>query len=621
MIMQNNLLKQKLEALLFGGLFLFSCQSPTEQSASKEAETNHTQEIEAYYVQMMDSCTHYLHLIDTSQSKSKNQQIFLAARKWYKYAEPIIIAYDHENYKTINGPNLLKVEIDDYTDIKKIKPNSFQVLEEILFAVGEYDRETLQRSSDFLKARVPFMAENHMIKEQTDRHHLKMIRDVIVNIATKGLTGFDSPALSQSLIEAAYNYESLAKILAIYKNSFTDETIYQAWMAELDSAKATLLGGKFDDFDRYAFIKTHTKRQLELIKQTAKDFQLELTANEALNQYATTIFSQEFYNISDFTPPQRQISRESIALGKKLFNDKQLSLNGKLSCASCHHEDKAFTDGLTKAKGNDDGELLRNTPTLTYAVYQRKFFYDAVSTSLEGQIINVIGNPKEFHTNFEAMEKEVMNNSAYQSAFNELYKGKTNARNIRNAISDYVRSLAPFNSKFDRNINGEENSLSKLERKGFNLFMGKASCGTCHFAPSFFGTVPPSYDETELENLGVPATASFNNPDLDQDLGAYEPFKVDERKFFFKTSTVRNIAMTAPYMHNGVYETLEEVIEFYNVGGGAGMGIDNPYQTLPADSLHLSELEKQALIAFLNSLTDSVYQSEPLEKELKAALR
>ncbi|MEM9143510.1 MAG: methylamine utilization protein, partial [Bacteroidota bacterium] len=164
-----------------------------------------------------------------------------------------------------------------------------------------------------------------------------------------------------------------------------------------------------------------------------------------------------------------------------------------------------------------------------------------------------------------------------------------------------------FDSKFDRNMQGLEESLTEEEIAGFNLFMGKAACATCHFPPTFNGTVPPHYAETEFENLGVTQTADFEHPVLDGDPGQYYPYEVEERRNFFKTATVRNAELTAPYMHNGAYNTLEEVVNFYNVGGGAGMGLDVPYQTLPPDSLNLSERESKALIAFMGTLTDKQF--------------
>ena len=190
-----------------------------------------------------------------------------------------------------------------------------------------------------------------------------------------------------------------------------------------------------------------------------------------------------------------------------------------------------------------------------------------------------------------------------------MYNGQITNMNVRNAIATYIRSLAPFDSKFDRNMNDLEDTMTTEEINGFNLFMGKAACATCHFPPAFNGTVPPKYMETEFENLGVPKNASFDNPVLDDDLGQFFPYEVNEKKHFFKTSTVRNVELTGPYMHNGVYETLEEVVQFYNVGGGQGMGLDVPLQTLPSDSLNLTDIESKAIIAFMKTLTDQQYKT------------
>ena len=134
--------------------------------------------------------------------------------------------------------------------------------------------------------------------------------------------------------------------------------------------------------------------------------------------------------------------------------------------------------------------------------------------------------------------------------------------------------------------------------------MGKAKCGTCHFFPVFNGTLPPWYTKAESEIIGVPATASWKNAQIDSDRGRYEINKMNELLYAFKTPTVRNISFTAPYMHNGVYKSLAEVLLFYQRGGGAGIGIPLPHQSLPFDTLALSAGDKDALIAFLSSLSD-----------------
>jgi len=366
--------------------------------------------------------------------------------------------------------------------------------------------------------------------------------------------------------------------------------------------------GEFDSFDRYQFIKDYTNPQLELINKTADDWGVVLKTSRPLNPRSTNLFDKDFLNIDHFKPPHSPaITKDRVLLGEKMFNDISLSKTGDMSCASCHHADKAFTDGLKKSKGNDGSELLRNSPTLNYAVYQRSFFLDGTTSALESQIVGVLNNDKEFHMGLKMLEKKVGDNLQYKLGFDTLYAGKITNRNIRNAISTYIRSLAPFDSKFDRNMQGKENTLSNEEIKGFNLFMGKAACATCHFPPVFNGTIPPKFQETEFEKLGVPTFADFKYTEqtVDADPGMFYPYKVEERRGFFKTPTIRNAEFTGPYMHNGVYETLQEVIDFYDAGGGIGIGLEVPYQTLPSDSLGLTKAERDAIISFMKTLSDS----------------
>ena len=213
-------------------------------------------------------------------------------------------------------------------------------------------------------------------------------------------------------------------------------------------------------------------------------------------------------------------------------------------------------------------------------------------------------NPNEFHSSLEKMATYVKNTTTYPVLFQKVFQESPSDYNIRMAIAAFILSLNPFDSKFDRNISNKENTLTQSEINGFNLFMGKAKCATCHFAPLFNGTVPGNYRESEIELIGVPQSKSKINPKIDSDLGRYEVFKTENRKYFFKTPTLRNIAKTAPYMHNGVYATLEEVIDFYDTGGGNGLGFQLEFQTLPFDNLQLTPKEKSELIAFLKTLND-----------------
>jgi len=600
-----------LGAIFFLLILIVYYTSKQEQTytAVRLENSDYTLPIREHYLKCLDSAAFFIKKIDTLSSLKDNQFFFLKSRKWYKKAEPMMIAYDYQNYLSINAPNLLKVEIDDYTDIKKLKPKSYQVLEEYLFGEESITNKELCRVYHYLQVRLPYLRANHNLIRQYDYHHLTMIRDGIVNIATKGITGFDSPMLANSLIEAKYNYESLLKVIEIYDNKFSSKQLLNQWKQSIALSVSKLTTSNFDNFDRYDFIKTCTDKQLQLIVNTAKDWEVPLKKSSALNPEATHVFSKDFFNINRFkTPHSPAITKANIALGKALFNDKSLSISKQISCATCHIASKAFTDGKAIATGLNEVKLARNTPPLPYALYQKSFFYDGRSAVLEDQIVGVTNNAKEFHIAQDSLVDIVKRNPSYISSFHEIYNGNINSYNIRNAIANYIRSLAPFDSKLDRNMQNLENTITAKEIKGFNLFMGKAACATCHFAPTFFGTVPPKFDETEFEHLGVTATADFINPILDADPGQYFPYKVEEKRGFFKTSTVRNAAITAPYMHNGAYKTLEEVLAFYNKGGGAGMGLNVPYQTLPSSPLNLGEEEISAIITFIKTLTDSRYE-------------
>ena len=218
----------------------------------------------------------------------------------------------------------------------------------------------------------------------------------------------------------------------------------------------------------------------------------------------------------------------------------------------------------------------------------------------------MVNNPNEFHLSLNDLEKRVLENSTYQQTFEKVYAKPINNQLIRNAIASYIMSLTPFNSKFDNNMQGKENSLTQSEKNGFNLFMGKAKCATCHFAPLFNGLVPTVFKESELELIGVPNSKDTLNAIVSSDLGRYGIYKTEQKKHFFKTPTIRNIEKTAPYMHNGVYTSLEEIVDFYNKGGAAGLGIELEFQTLPPDELNLTNQEKKDLVAFMKTLTDKI---------------
>lgn len=294
-----------------------------------------------------------------------------------------------------------------------------------------------------------------------------------------------------------------------------------------------------------------------------------------------------------------------MQLGRQLFFDKRLSGTGARSCATCHQPQKGYANNLPKNSSIDGKSVIfRNTPTILYAALQPVQFADGRLSFLEDQAKAVIENHSEMKGDLKKIARQLTADNAYKRmAANAFGKDTVSGEDVAKALASFIRSQAPFSSQFDAFLQGNEKALSAQAIKGFNLFMGKAKCGTCHFMPLFNGVVPPHYTKMESEVLGVPqqARAPF---DLDSDEGKYRFTGAAVHRFAFKTPTLRNIALTAPYMHNGVYNTLEEVVDFYDKGGGAGLGISLSNQTLPAEPLNLTKEEKGAIVQFLHSLTD-----------------
>ncbi len=586
--------------------YIFVCLLLLVTACNKKENTNKyisiqpIKKVENLYTKYLTSTINSLDsMIGTSQSEQKKH--YLIARKSFKLLEPILAYSDKGNYKSLNAPNIAIIK-EDIHDVKISNPIGFQVIEETLYNES-VDTIALHHAVSVTRDRLKLIKKNFLLKLK-NYHLIWLIRSQLTRIATTGITGFDSPVLGQSLLESSYTYQTLQDLLTIYEDNFKSKILLKTYITSFQQAQAALQYD-FDNFDRFGFIKNHIHPQLEMLLEVQKDWEVTFPFELALSNDLNSLFTKETINVDYFSDHKSDTTKmaEKVAFGKDLFNDKSLSKNYDMACATCHIKEFAFTDG----RKTFDTHQTRNTPTVTYASYQKAFFMDARAGSLEGQVIGVVENHNEFNMSMDSIVARVSKNKEYKEKINTLYNNKRVDYNIRHAIASYIRTLNTFNSKFDKNIRGEENTLSAEEKRGFNLFMGKALCATCHFAPIFNGTVPPHFKYTELEFIGVPQTTDTIAPQLSSDLGRYYVFNTKERKHFFKTPTVRNIAKTAPYMHNGVYETLEEVMNFYNKGGGAGLGLENEYQTLPFDNLQLSQDEIQAVIAFMETLTDETY--------------
>ena len=432
----------------------------------------------------------------------------------------------------------------------------------------------------------------------------------VYRIISLGLTGFDAPISLHSISETRMVLQSVNTISRLYKKDIGD-TLYREGTSLFAKADAYLDKNRgFNKFDRLTFVREYINPISAWIVMCSDRLNcIDPAQRSPLNPAAKSLFARDIINLNYFSPNENyRPTAARIALGKRLFYDVRLSGDGSRSCASCHKPELAFTDGLAKPIGIASNKiLLRNTPTLWNAALQTRQFYDSRTETLENQLSAVVHNADEMNGSLRSSIGWLTANVEYSTLFAAAYPSGNehiSEYHIANAISSYVRSLIGLNSRFDRYMRRETDSFSPGEKNGFSLFMGKAKCGTCHYAPVFNGLTPPLYQETESEILGVPATAGAGAV-LDEDGGKYNFTHVPAHKYAFKTSTVRNVALTAPYMHNGVFATLQEVLDFYNDGGGSGRGIKIPTQTLPAEKLNLTAREMKDIIAFLNTLTDT----------------
>lgn len=603
--------------LVFLGITAFDNK---QDSPVSEIKHRHEKRLQLF-IQELELLSQYLN--DNTASDENIQIRFMEARRAFKAWEYLGEHLDPMMTKDkVNGAPLPKIERNSF-GMNILQPRGMQVLDELIFADNiQENKDEIQRQLYMLKETMKEVAT--LGYPVYDRTILEAARTELVRLFTMGLTGFDVPGSSNSVTDAITVLQTMREDLLLYQPLFTetDATTASMFYINLNDCISYLeQHDNFDSLDRLYVLKTYINPLfaglLSLHRQTGIEMIHEVTQKYLLppyNHLSDNLFANDFLDPYKYIRLPKDInSPQMVELGKMLFFDPVLSSNNKRACASCHDPKKAFTDGMPKSTAlSYEGTVDRNAPTLINSVYSERFFHDMRSEALEDQIEHVLVNRKEFDTDMMRIIAKLKQSEEYVDMFNYAFKTldgeKLNGHTISFAVSAYVSSLRGFNSPFDKYVRGEQAHINDDVRRGFNLFMGKAACGTCHFAPVFNGTVPPKYEESESEVLGVAKNPYVKNQVVDPDPGrgvARLKEQSDFNKYAFKTPTVRNAALTAPYMHNGAYKTLEDVMDFYNKGGGEGFGIHLDNQTLPFDSLSLNKQEINDIIAFMKALTDT----------------
>ncbi len=301
---------------------------------------------------------------------------------------------------------------------------------------------------------------------------------------------------------------------------------------------------------------------------------------------------------TDNTPSNNPITNEGARLGRVLFYDTKLSRNNTISCASCHQQAFGFSDPLTLSNGFEGGKTGRNSMGLANAAFYEngKFFWDERASSLEEQALMPIQDETEMGMTLQELEIKLQNEEYYKYLFAQAYGDSiVTSERIAKSIAQFIRSMVSYQSKFDKALakhNGELTAettlsgLSALENIGMSVFISeeKGNCASCH--------IPPTFSAPEATNIGLDVVY--------EDKGVGKTTGREEDIGKFKVPSLKNVALTAPYMHDGRFETLEQVVEHYQT--------EVKPQPFPDDRLkirlHLSEEEVQGLVAFMNTLTD-----------------
>ncbi len=560
------------------------------------------------------------------ESKSKTKTEILRLRKalkgldlWLRYLEPT-------SYKKINGPLPVEWETEVFEKFEKPYRREGAGYTLALLYLDEVEAgkdSLLQLLQAALKATRIYL-EDSIVKRVNDPAHFYFCnRLFLLNLAAIYTSGFDCPNADAILPELHAMLMNTGNIYFAYSKAYPGLALSNEYLALYKGLIAFVEGSLSDyhTFDHFIFIRDYINPLYAINQSAIRSHQLSSRSvvDYSLNKQNNSLFDKQLYTAQNTKGLFRRVQdpkalAEIEELGKLLFYDPLFSANNKRACASCHKSQSYFADENVSSHLQLSAQSLleRNTPSLINSMYNHLIMADGKLLDLQEQVRAVVSNSLEMGEDPTNVLKKVMSCNDYNKRLTAIKRfvpedSEIGFDHLASAITFYYGKFSQQRSEFDAAMN-KKAELSAEVKAGFNLFMGKAQCATCHFVPHFNGVKPP-YVGSEFEVLGVPSDTNYTA--LSSDVGRYAINPAPETYRAFRTGSLRNISRTAPYMHNGVFRTLEQVIDFYSDGGGAGHGLDVPNQTLSSDSLHLNALEKKQLLAFMKALDETIVIEAP----------
>lgn len=603
----HGLLKPFTVFFCLGLLLLLSFSQTRYQSSSERLST--------VLLQQIAEAENVLSLLG---STTADEQLFYDFRKRFKSLEwTYPLFFDPETVEHLTSSKFWVFQ-EQSTGYSFEETGSLQAAE----AYGNYGRLKSELSKFFSELKEKISTTKFSFPEVV----LALLNDIYQQYFLH-LTGYDLINTDQLINEYQLLLQNYVQILQTLNQDATGHQKKQikTTIHLLNHASKFTKKYSFENLDRASLFKKYLVPIQDNLSHLASDFQTPTPDWAKHLNWSVSPFSVDWLEPEAFIQDTIAYPKDSlVALGALLFVEPMLSSNNKRACISCHKPSKAFSDGRQTSLGFDfSAKLARNAPSLVNTVYNQRFGHDLTFTTLEEQILSVVNHHQEFRSSMQEIVAKLATSKQYSAKFQNCFKGSSSidSTQVLRALSSYMESLIFLDSPFDQYMRGASDRIEPAVLNGYNLFMGKAACGSCHFAPLFSGLKPLAYQTQEYQS-GYYHRVENGSPKKHRDLGvASSSLKkgkgdVEQYEFYFKIPTVRNLDFTIPYLHDGSWMSLDSLWKQYQYIIPVDEERSVSIKKITTDKRSLSTTEIKQIRSFLNSLNEKPSFPDPELLEL-----